>query len=239
MKNEMTIGRKILRIGLPVLVCAMAAHAATITYGITAADGATGTAAFTFGANTLTVVLTDTTTGPGSVADNLSGMFFNLSGATGGSLTGASSPTLRTVNSNGTFSDAAGPTTVAGVGWVFSNSGTKYQLDVLSGTGHAGPAHTILGEPSYPGGSIGGNGPHNPFLYNSATFVYTFTGGVTAASLPTNVWFQFGTTDDSFIQGTCTSGCTPTNTPEPATYAMLASGLGLLALGRKFTRSRS
>jgi hypothetical protein len=210
----------------------MATANATTTYGITEGDGATATAAFTFGVDTLTVVVTNTTSNPGSVADNISGMFFNLPGATGGSLTGASSPTLRTVSGTGTFTDVAGPTTVAGVGWVFSSSGTQYSVDVLAGGG-AGPAHTILGNPAYPGGSIGGNGPHNPFLFNSATFVYTFTGGVTAASLPSGVSFQFGTTDGHFDAGTCTSGCTPTTTPEPATYAMLASGLGLLAFGRK------
>jgi len=191
---------------------------------------------FTFGTNSLTVLLTDTVVNPGDVSYNLSGFKFDLAGATGGALTGASSPNSRTVNQDKTYTDAAGPTTVADVGWVYSQSSSIYKLDVLSGTGHAGPENTIIGAPGSGGtysnanGSIKGNDPHNPFLAQSATFTFSFTGGVTANSLSSlsNVMFQFGTTDNQFQLGSCTAGCIVTTVPEPETYAMVLSGLGLL-----------
>jgi hypothetical protein len=137
-------------------------------------------------------------------------------------LTGASSPAFRTVNLNGTFTDAAGPSTVSGVGWVYSTSSGTYLLDVLSGTGHAGPKHTIIGAPngsaySAANDSIKGSGLHNPFLANSATFTFTFTGGVDMNTLLSGVSFQFGTTDHTLTEGVCQSGCSVgTTTPEPS-----------------------
>lgn len=85
-------------------------------------------------------------------------------------------------------------------GWVFSSSGENFSLDVLSGTGHAGPAHTIIGAPAVDnkydgaGGSIAGNGPHNPFLALSVVFQFSLTcvdelPNVTAST------FQFRTAD--------------------------------------------
>ena len=82
-------------------------------------------------------------------------------------------------------------------GWVFSSSGKNFSLDVLSGTGHAGPAHTIIGAPAVDnkydgaGGSIAGNGPHNPFLALSAVFQL----GVDELPNVTASTFQFGTAD--------------------------------------------
>jgi hypothetical protein len=35
-------------------------------------------------------------------------------------------------------------------GWVLSASGNTISLDVLSGSGHAGPAHMIIGDPGDP-----------------------------------------------------------------------------------------
>ncbi len=213
-------------------------HATTI-YSVSS-GGATGTAAFTFGTNTITIVLTDTVTNPGDVSKNLSALSFTFAGGTGGSLTGASSPMSRTVNGNGTFSDAAGPSTVAGVGWVYSSSSNTYLLDVLSGTGHAGPENTIIGSPdssnlySAANGSIAGNGPHNPFLANSATFHLTFASGVGVNTLLSSVRFEFGTTDNKLVTSTCQSGCTVDPTPEPSAVLLTTSGFaGLLFFARR------
>jgi hypothetical protein len=220
-------------------------HATTI-YSISS-SGASGTAAFTFGTNSLTVVLTDTVTNPGNVGLNLSALSFTFAGATGSSLTGASSPASRTVKADGTFSDAAGPTTVAGVGWVYSKSSNTYLLDVLSGTGHAGPANTLIGSPdgsnvySAANSSITGNAPHNPFLASSATFNFTFTSGVDANTLLSGVRFQFGTEDNTLSAGTCQSGCTvnqTTTTPEPGAILLTTSGFaGLLFFARRRRRA--
>ncbi|MFZ1005961.1 MAG: hypothetical protein WAN65_03935 [Candidatus Sulfotelmatobacter sp.] len=102
-------------------------HATTI-YSITSGSSS-GTATFTFGTNSLTVVVNDTVVNPTEVARNLSALSFTFAGGIGGSLTGASSPAFRTVSASGTFSDAAGPSTVAGVGWVYSTPSGTYLLD--------------------------------------------------------------------------------------------------------------
>ena len=216
-------------------------HATTI-YSISS-GGASGTATFTFGTNSLTVGINDTVVNPLDVAHNLSALSFTFAGGTGGSLTGASSPAFRTVNAGGAFTDATGPSTVPGVGWVYSTSSGTYLLDVLSGTGHAGPKHTIIGSPngsnvySAANSSITGS-EHNPFLANSATFTFTFTGGVNVNTLLSGVSFQFGTTDNSLTAGVCQSGCSVGTTPEPSAVFLTASGLaGLLFFASRRRRA--
>jgi hypothetical protein len=135
----------------------------------------------------------------------------------------------RTVNGDGTFTDGATLTTVAAVGWVFSTTSTTGLLDVLSGPGHAGPAHLIIGPPG-PGslygnanGSIAGNGPHNPYLAEDLTFTIT-APNVTADTTVTGATFSFGV-----VAGDNVPGIVPT-TPDGGTTALLLS-LSLLALG--------
>jgi hypothetical protein len=219
-------------------------------YTVTAPTGASATANFTFGTNTLNLVLTDTVVNPTDVALNLSAFGFTILGSTGITEISASSPDFRTVNdgksTGGTFSDASGPTTVLGVGWVLSASSAAYELDVLSGTGHAGPANTLIGSPdgsnkySNANGSIAGNGPHNPFLAPTITLNFTFASGVSSSTIPTSVFFQFGTTDGSGQFTGCLSGgptCTSTTTPEPITSGLVGTGLiGLFFLGRRARR---
>ena len=210
-------------------------HATTV-YTISS-GGATGTATFTFGTNSLTIGINDTVVNPLDVAHNLSALSFKFAGGTGGSLTGASSPAFRTLNANGTFSDATGPSTVAGVGWVYSASSGTYLLDVLSGTGHAGPKHTIIGSPnssnvySAANSSLTGS-EHNPFLANSATFTFAFTGGVDANTRLSGVSFQFGTADNNLIAGVL-------QTPEPRAVFLTASGFAGLLFFSAFRRRAS
>ena len=183
-----------------------------------------------WGVGTVTILLANNQTGEKDVGQNLSDLFFTIStGQKSGTLS-SSSGLERTVASNKSFTDGS---TVA-AGWVLSTSGASLHLDVLSGAGHAGPAHTILGPPtgnSYPNavGSIAGNGPHNPFLAESATFVINVTG-ITAASTISAVTFSFGTTDGSDeINGI--------PVPEPTTIALVAlGGLALLAVRWRLNR---
>ena len=203
-----------------------AAHASTIVDFTNAGNGATGEAIFTFGANTLTLTLQDTVANPNDVAFNLSGFRFTLAGSTGAILV-SSSGLERTVAGGGTFANGA---TVA-TGWVFSAASSTYTLDDLAG-GAAGPAHTLIGSPngsnvySNANASIAGNGPHNPFLANTITFNFTFTGGVSTTSIPTNVQWQFGTAPGF-----------SSNVPEPVTTALVGTGLiSLFFLRRRATR---
>ena len=145
---------------------------------------------------------------------------------TGSSQTGASSQEL-TVNGNGTFNIGANLTTVAAVGWFYSSTATAGTLDVLSGPGHAGPAHLIIGPPGGGGtysaanGSIAGNGPHNPFLNQSASFTLT-APNVTSDTTITGVTFSFGTTAGVEILGVAA-------VPEPGSIVLLATATGTLA----------
>jgi hypothetical protein len=212
------------------LVVLLNAHGQTfITPSGSTAGGQAVDASVTFslGSGTLDVTLKNLEANPTSVIQNLSDFSFILSGVTGGSLTGASSPAFRTVAGDGSFTDAAGPTTPTGptgVGWVFSTSGSTYTLSVLA-AGGAGPAHTLIGPPgsggTYSGanGSIAGNTPHNPFLDQSITFVFSIPG-VTASTAILDPTFSFGTT-----AGVDVVGGPIAPAPEPPTIFLILSGM--------------
>jgi hypothetical protein len=216
------------------LLVGASAKADTIIFNT--ANG-TGEADFLFGTNTLKLTLTNTTVNPGSVASNISGFEFILSGGTVATTPPIESSLGRTVNGDGTYTD--GP--VANVGWVYSNPlPNKFELDVLSGPGHAGPKNTILGLPNATDnkydaadGSIAGNPGHNPFLASSVTFTFNFASGVSSDTHVTEADVQFGTLDGQFAT-VCNGNCVVTqtgSTPEPSTILMAISGLGLLGLG--------
>ena len=214
-----------------------AVHAATI-YTVTAANGATAEADFTFGANSLTLVLKNTTVNPPDFGFDLSAFQFVLAGATGAMLTNASSPNARTVNSDTTYTDSGPVTGVANVGWIFSNSLNTYVLDVY-GTGGAGPKDTLIGSPAadnkYDAANPSlTNGVHSPYLALMATFTFTFTGGVDSSTIPSAASFDFNT--GSFVAGACQSGCGGL-VPEPASVVL--GGSGLLALALLLRRSRA
>jgi hypothetical protein len=220
-------------------------HAGSITYvtppGSTVPPSpgqpVSASATFTTSLHSLTIVLTDLLANPKDVGQLLSDLSFTL--GNGGSLTGASlsssSGQVITVASNGTFT--AGPTVATG--WVPTLGGTSGHLDDLVGTGHAGPAHTIIGPPG-PGGtysavnnSIKGNGPHNPFLNQSATF--TITGaGITADTTITSATFSFGTASGVTVAGV--------SVPEPSAVVICLTGMslaGIIGICRSRRRGRS
>ena len=223
-------------------------HAGTITFvtppGATAGGNpVSASATFTTSGNTLTITLTDLLANPNNVGSLLSDLLFTTNGGslTGATQTAASSSEI-TVAGDGSFT---GPTPISGVatvGWPFTvNSATSGTLDVLSGPGHAGPAHLIIGPPGPGGtysnanGSIAGNGPHNPFLFETATF--TITGaGITADTTVTSATFSFGTTEGA----NTVPGIPSTSIPEPSSLVLGLIGFGLVGtvgLYRKRRRS--
>jgi PEP-CTERM motif len=151
----------------------------------------------------------------------ISGLDFTLStGAATGTLASSSGQQI-TVNGGGTF--VFGSTVATGWGLNGNVSG-GLQLDAL---GFIGPKGLIIGPPGgstyrNANGSIAGNGPHNPFLNQTATFVVNVTG-VTASTSITGATFLFGTTP----------GANLVNAPEPSTISLFLIGLGFLVVKRK------
>jgi len=180
---------KIIRALLFCGICCLAAQADVITY-ITPAGSMVGSpgqpvdasATLTTGNGTITVTLTNLETNTKDVGQNLSDLFFTVAN---GSLSGASyapgtvdSAQLVSVDKNGKATLGANDTTASSIGWVLSIvNGTELELNDLSGTGHAGPAHTIIGPANGSGvylnanSSIDNNKPHNPFIDQTATWV--------------------------------------------------------------------
>lgn len=207
---------------------AVNATANTVTYstasGATESGGNTvsATATFTTSANTLNISVTDNQANPNTVAQLISGLTFVLSsGQTSGSIF-SSSGLQRTVNSGGTYSDGV----TAATGWGLNNNvGGGLQLNAL---GYVGPAGLIIGGPgagnlySAAGGSIAGNGPHNPFLAGTVNFTLTIAG-LTANDTISSLIFYFGTTAGNGV---------PTNrtVPDGGTTAALLGG-ALMAAG--------
>ena len=228
-------------LGCLLLAAASVASAAT-TYVIangTSSGGNTisAEAAFTFSTNLLTLTLTNTLANPTTVGQNISDFEFTLASLSGavtltpytGSSTNTKVPTevfvtgpnFTTQNNGGLGYDP---------GWAFSYSAGTFALNGLAGSA-SGPAFTIIGPPgaggyTNAGGSIAGNGPHNPFIYQTATWVFNISNPTGATLAITNVNFSFGTTAGNDY--TCGSPGQVCVAPEPGSWLML--GTGLMAL---------
>lgn len=162
-----------------------------------------------------------------SVIQNVSGVYFQVSGYNGGAVSLSASNSTQSTNisgGNGTLAGAVNPT-----GWAAGHSGSTITACVICAFGissPAGPDQTLIGGTgsgayANANGSINGNGPHNPFLAGTLTLTLVVPG-VTVNSTFSNVVIQFGTT------------ATPPETqqvPEPASMLLLGSGLLGVAAG--------
>jgi hypothetical protein len=189
------------------------------------------------GNGTVTITLNNNLTNSQviSVAQNISGVYFQVSGYNGGAVSLSASNSTQSTNiannGTGTLAGAVNPT-----GWGAGHSGQTITVCVVCAfgvTSPAGPDQTIIGGDgvgpySSANGSIAGNDPHNPFLVGTVTFTL-IVPGVTVNSTFSNVVIQFGTT------------ATPPQTqevPDPASMLLLGSGLVGAAAGfrRRFAK---
>src|SRR3569832_2073878 len=175
------------------------------------------------GNGTVTITLNNNLTNAQviSVIQNVSGVYFQVSGYNGGAVSLSASNSTQSTNisgGNGVLAGAVNPT-----GWAAGHSGSTITACVICAFGissPAGPDQTLIGGTgsgayANANGSISGNDPHNPFLVGTLTLTLVVPG-VTVNSTFSNVVIQFGTT------------ATPPETqqvPEPASMLLLGSGL--------------
>jgi len=217
------------------LVAASAAYGNSITFNSVNTVGGqpvSADATFVTTAGELVITLQDTLANPTDIGQLVSDLQFSMNTGDTSATLSSSSADFITVNSGGSVTDNGTSST----GWGFG-SGTlgsgNYLLCVICGDGislppHVAPAELIIGPGPYTNAnaSIAGNGPHNPFMNQTATFTI-LDSNITNSTTISNVLFSYGTTfglDGAGIP-----------TPEPRSYVFLAlvSGLIVLASRRK------
>lgn len=184
------------------------------------------------GSGSVTIALSNNLTNSQviSVGQNISGVYFQVSGSSGSpSLTSSSGVSTSIANGTGTLLGIVNPT-----GWTSGSTGGYLYVCVICPGGNpaAGPELTVIGgtgSGSYANakGSINNNAPHNPFLVGPVTFTLS-APGVTGSSQFSNVIVQFGT-----------QATPPVQVPEGASLTMmvLAGATILGGIGNRFRRT--
>jgi hypothetical protein len=202
------------------LLGAVPANAALFTASGSNNDGSlNGTANITVSNGSLTVVLTDTSTGEISSGRTISDVAFTISGlGTVGTFTQAGS--LVNVNDNGTVTPVLGSPSH----WTDSISGDSVHLTALSG---GQPKNLIVGlNPNQNNGFDN----FNPYINHTGIFTLACSGCSLTDTI-SNVSISFGTEGFS-VPANPTVGAVP----EPSTWAMMIlgfAGVGFLAYRRR------
>jgi hypothetical protein len=188
----------------------------------TAGEPVSASATFTTSTDQIVLVLTNLQTGIKSAGQLLSDIFFTAGGATAGA--GNITPATSYINIASGGGVTADNTFTRS--WKFDNTAGTYHLNGLA-NGSNTPAGLIIGPGPYTSAnsSIAGNGPHNPFADQTATFTFALGAGsgVDAATSIANVVFSFGTEAGDNIP-----------VPIPAAVWLFGSGLlGLIGIARR------
>ncbi len=178
----------------------------------------------------VTVTLTNCFINPTSVSQNISDIYFTITGSSG-KATGGQIGSLGTTSLIKVASGGSSTTSTGSVLWNLIVNGNTFHLTDLIGNSPVTPTSTILGAPDGHGlysaanGSIAGNKAHNPFINQTATWTFACDGCSGAIG---NVDISFGTTNSD-----------PAGTPVPEPASLMLFGSGLLAIGGVIRRKWS
>lgn len=225
-------------LGLATFLGAGIAHAATFTAAGTGSDGPlSASAVFTTSAGQLQVTLSNTLlaglfVSPGQAVSDLSFTLSNAPGSLGTTTATGQLGNIGAKSSTGTSVTyvSGSPTRFFGTGTPsnpggFNISGNTVTLEVIGG----GKPSEMIAPYMANGGTYlaGNNGLQNfdPYVIGSATFTLALTG-ITANTTINSAVFSFGTSPDTFLQGTPVP---PSPIPEPSSLLLLGSGMAAAA----------